>query len=181
MDGSVIFNVVHKINEFKQGELSVPDYYHKLNSYWREFDTLTLLPTCTCAAHEGILKHNQLIRLMQFLMGLNDVYQPIRSNILSRDPLPDVKEAFNVVSREESHRGLHPSSDSKNSSKVQPAAFVAKSNNFKTNGFKRYNSNNNSRGPNPNLLCTHCGLLGHTVDRCFEIVGYPLVLKGILI
>ncbi|GKB56849.1 ribonuclease H-like domain-containing protein [Tanacetum coccineum] len=57
-----------------------------------------------------VLKHNQLIRLMQFLMGLNDVYQNIRSNILARDPLPDVKEAFNVVSREESHRGLHSGS-----------------------------------------------------------------------
>lgn len=41
MDGSVIFNVLHKINFLKQGELSVPDYYHKLNSLWREFDTLT--------------------------------------------------------------------------------------------------------------------------------------------
>ncbi|GKB48364.1 ribonuclease H-like domain-containing protein [Tanacetum coccineum] len=43
---------------------------------------------------------------------LNDVYQPIRSNLLARDPLPDV-EAFNVVSRKESHRGLHPGTRSK--------------------------------------------------------------------
>ncbi|GJU69145.1 ribonuclease H-like domain-containing protein [Tanacetum coccineum] len=70
-----------------------------------DFDTLTLLLACTCAAHEWILKHNQLVRLMQFLMGLNDVYQPIRSNILAREPLLDVKETFNVVSIEESHRG----------------------------------------------------------------------------
>ncbi|GJY90672.1 ribonuclease H-like domain-containing protein [Tanacetum coccineum] len=62
MDGSVIFNVIHKINGLKQGELSVPEYYHKLNSLWREFDTLTLLPACTCAAHEWVLKHNQLVR-----------------------------------------------------------------------------------------------------------------------
>ncbi|GKA37011.1 ribonuclease H-like domain-containing protein [Tanacetum coccineum] len=83
IDGFIIFNVIHKIHGLKQGELFVPDYYHKLNSLWREFDTLTLLPAYTCAAHEGVLKHNQ-------------------------EPLPDVKEAFNVVSREESHRGLHP-------------------------------------------------------------------------
>nr|GEU76761.1 MraW methylase family protein [Tanacetum cinerariifolium] len=53
-----------------------------------------------------IFNHNQLIRRMQFLMGLNDVYQPIRSNILAKDSLPDVKDAFNVVSRDDSHRGL---------------------------------------------------------------------------
>ena len=84
MDGSVIFNLVHKINELKQGDLFVPKYYHKLNSLWREFDILTLLHACTCAAHEDTLKHNQLVRLMQFLMGLNDVYQNVRSNLLSR-------------------------------------------------------------------------------------------------
>nr|GEY55255.1 ribonuclease H-like domain-containing protein [Tanacetum cinerariifolium] len=67
---------------------------------------------CTCATHEGVLKHNQLLRLMQFLIRLNDVYQPIRSNLLASDPLPDV-EAFNVVSGKESHRGLHPSTRSR--------------------------------------------------------------------
>ncbi|GKB84829.1 ribonuclease H-like domain-containing protein [Tanacetum coccineum] len=177
MDGSVIFNVIHKINGLKQGELSVPEYYHKLNSLWREFDTLTLLPACTCAAHEGVLKHNQLVMLMMFLMGLNDVYQNIRSNILARDPLPDVKEAFNVVSREESHRGLHSGSGSSSGNKVQPAAFVFKSNNYKGNDFKKGNSNNNNssnRGPNPNLLCKNYGLIRHTIERCYEIIGYPI-------
>ncbi|GKF73877.1 hypothetical protein Tco_0220209, partial [Tanacetum coccineum] len=103
-------NAIVLVNGLKQGELSVPEYYHKLNSLWRDFETLTLLLACTCVAREGVLKHNQLIRLMQFLMGLNDVYQNIRSNILASDPLPDVKEAFNVVSREESHRGVHSGS-----------------------------------------------------------------------
>nr|GFA09961.1 ribonuclease H-like domain-containing protein [Tanacetum cinerariifolium] len=63
---------------------------------------------------------------MQFLMGLNDVYQLTRSNLLTRDPLPDVKDAFAVVSREESHRGLAPG---KTSAKSNPAAFVAKTDN----------------------------------------------------
>ncbi|GJU30928.1 ribonuclease H-like domain-containing protein [Tanacetum coccineum] len=122
MDGSVVFNLMHKINNLKQEDLSVPDYYHKLNSLWREFDILTILPVyvcegrpaCTCDAKSTSTKHTQLIRLMQFLMGLNDVYQPIRSTILDKDPLPNVKDAFYVVSREESHRGLHPGSSSTN-------------------------------------------------------------------
>nr|GEX76359.1 copia protein [Tanacetum cinerariifolium] len=36
----------------------------------------------------------------------DDVYQPIKSNILTRDPLPTVKTAFAVVSGEESHRNI---------------------------------------------------------------------------
>ncbi|GKC55070.1 ribonuclease H-like domain-containing protein, partial [Tanacetum coccineum] len=172
MDGSVVFNLMHKSNNLRQGDLYVPDYYHKLNSLWREYDILTMLPSCvcenrpacTCDAKSGSTNHTQLIRLMQFLMGLNDVYQPIRSTILAKDPLPNIKDAFYVISREESHRGLHPGSSS--SSKIQPAAFIAKTNN--ANNFNRRvngnNKNNANRGPNPNLLCKNCGLIGHTIE-----------------
>nr|GEW33664.1 hypothetical protein [Tanacetum cinerariifolium] len=58
-------------------------------------------------------------------------------------------------------------------------AFVAKTfdNNKKrfNNNYKGYgsNSNSNNRGPNPNLKCTNCNKLRHTIDRCFELVGYP--------
>ncbi|GJS38607.1 hypothetical protein Tco_0563650 [Tanacetum coccineum] len=183
MDGSVVFNLMHKVNNLKQGDLSIPDYYHKLNSLWREFDILTILPTCVCEgrppcncdAKSGSSRHTQLIRLMQFLMGLNDVYQPIRSTILAKDPLPNVKNAFYVVSREKSHRGLHPGSSS--FSKVQPATFIAKSNNNTSNFNRRVNGNTNNnnvnRGPNPDLLYKNCGLIGHTIEMCYELIGYP--------
>ncbi|GJR17198.1 RNA-directed DNA polymerase, eukaryota [Tanacetum coccineum] len=174
MDEFVVFNLMHKINNLKQGDLSIPDYYHKLNSVWREFHILTILPACVCEgrppcncdAKSGSSKHTQLIRLMQFLMELNDVYQPIRSTILAKDPLPNVKDAFYVVSREESLRGLHPGSSS--SSKVQLATFIAKTNN-NTNNFNRRvngntNNNNVNRGPNPDLLYKNCGLIGHTIE-----------------
>ncbi|GJS73693.1 putative RNA-directed DNA polymerase [Tanacetum coccineum] len=111
MEGSVVFNLMHKSNNLRQGDLYVPDYYHKLNSIWREFDILTVLPAC-----------------------------PIRSNILAKDPLPNVKDAFYVVSREESHRGLHPC--------------------------------NYATRPNPNLLCKNYGLISHTIERCYEIIGF---------
>ncbi|GJZ12978.1 putative RNA-directed DNA polymerase, partial [Tanacetum coccineum] len=157
----------------------------ELNSLWREFDILTVLPACvyenrpvyTCDAKSGSANHTQLIRLMQFLMLLNDVYQPIRSTILAKEPLPNVKDAFYVVSREESHRGLHPGSSS--SSKIQHAAFIAKTNN--ANNFNKSvngnNNNNANRGPNPNRLCKNYGLIGHTIERCYEIIGYPAGFK----
>nr|GEY65811.1 adenine nucleotide alpha hydrolases-like superfamily protein [Tanacetum cinerariifolium] len=132
-------------------ELYVSQVYSEIASE-REFDILTILPACvcegrsacTCDAKSSSTKHTQLIRLMQFLIGVNDVYQPIRSTILAKDPLHNVKDAFDVVSREESHRVLHPGSSS--TSKVQPTAFIAKTNN-NTNNFnrkvnnKRFNAN----------------------------------------
>ncbi|GJR18570.1 ribonuclease H-like domain-containing protein [Tanacetum coccineum] len=110
LDGSVILNLLQKIHNFKQGELTVFEYYHRLNSLWIEFDIMIKLPKFSYATRDDMLKHNQLIKLMQFLMGLNDVYQPIRSSLLSRETLPDVKDAFAIISREESHIGIASSS-----------------------------------------------------------------------
>ncbi|KAK1422630.1 hypothetical protein QVD17_17916 [Tagetes erecta] len=164
IDGSVMFSLYQKINSVTQNGSSVSDYYHRINTMWKQFDAMIHLPSCTCQASKEFNDFNQLIKLMQFLMGLDDIYQPVRTNLLTRDPLPTIKTAFSIISREESHRGAHASS------KGQNVGYVSKSNQFYDT--KRKN-NSNFKGPNPNLSCTHCNKLGHTVDRCFELVGYP--------
>nr|GEY23950.1 putative Gag-polypeptide of LTR copia-type [Tanacetum cinerariifolium] len=140
--------------------MPLSDYYHKLNLLWQQFDALTSLHASSCTAKKEIKKHSQLIKLMQFLMGLDDVYLPIRSNILTRDPLPSVKYAFAIISGEESHRGVVSNSTP---SKPHATAFASK-------GF---DNKKTSSGPNPNLKCTNCLKTGHTVERCFKLVGYP--------
>lgn len=164
VDGSVTFNLHHKIHSLTQSGSSLSEYYHKLNSLWRQFDSLVSLPVCTCEGATKLKEHNQLIKLMQFLMGLDDVYSPIRSNILTSDPIPDVKSAFATLSRDESHR-----TNNVLSVKSNPVAFVAKPNNWSSNR----NNQNKRFNRNTSLVCKHCNMTGHTVDRCYEIVGYP--------
>ncbi|GJW88262.1 ribonuclease H-like domain-containing protein, partial [Tanacetum coccineum] len=122
-------------------------YHHKFNALWRQYDSLVNLPDCICENSDKLKKHNQLLKLMQFLMGLDEVYAPIKSIILTTDPIPDVKGAFATLSTDESHRGTQSHSSSKMG---------------------------NARKLNrPNLVCTHCNMNGHTADRCFELIGYP--------
>ncbi|KAJ0606225.1 putative RNA-directed DNA polymerase [Helianthus annuus] len=128
---------------------------------WKQFDAMVQLPTCSCQAAKDYNDFSTLIKLMQFLMGLDDIYQPVRTNLLTREPFPSVKVAFSIVSREESHRLAS------NGSKGQNVSFVTKSNQSFDSRKK------NTRGPNPNLKCSHCNMLGHTVDRCYEVIGYP--------
>ncbi|GJS48725.1 ribonuclease H-like domain-containing protein [Tanacetum coccineum] len=112
VDGSVIFNLLKKIDNVKQGGSSVADHYHRLNFLWREFDALTKLPKCVC--------------------------EPIRGALLTRDPLPEVKDEYTTVSKEESHRGI-PESSGVSESKLNAASFVVKS--FNNNrSFKRNNN-----------------------------------------
>ncbi|GKD71743.1 hypothetical protein Tco_1325833 [Tanacetum coccineum] len=134
--------------------------------------------------------HNKLMKLMQFLMRLDDCYQSVRSSLLIRDPLPEVKDAYVIVSREESHKRI-PESSSVTESKINATSFAAtSSNNFKignnnaNNGYNNSNtrSNNNgnvNRGPNPNLSCKNCGMIGHTIERCYELIGYPPGFKKV--
>ncbi|GJY61305.1 hypothetical protein Tco_0461962 [Tanacetum coccineum] len=62
------------------------------------------------------------------------------------------------------------------SSEAHPADFVAKSNNLSNNDVIRGNTRTN-KGPNSNLLCKNYGLIDHTIERCYEIIGYPTGFK----
>ncbi|GKA60331.1 ribonuclease H-like domain-containing protein [Tanacetum coccineum] len=104
VDGSRMFGLHHQIHTVKQNGSSIADYYHKLNAQWKQFDAMVELPKCICNDSESFKKHNQLMKLMQFLMGLDDSYMQIRSSILSREVLPDVRSAYATISSEESHK-----------------------------------------------------------------------------
>ncbi|GJU36944.1 hypothetical protein Tco_1185298 [Tanacetum coccineum] len=104
VDGSAVFNLHKNINSLTQNGASLVEYYNNLKSLWKQFDAMVSLPPYTYEAAKHFEQHNQLIKLMQFLMGLDESYLAIRSNILTREPLPLVKAAFAVVSGEKSHR-----------------------------------------------------------------------------
>ncbi|XP_071704621.1 uncharacterized protein [Rutidosis leptorrhynchoides] len=155
IDASVTFNLYQNINSCSQAGQPLSDYYHKLNAMWRQFDDMIKIDDIV-SANKSFQEHNQFLKLMQFLMGLDDVYVPIRSQILISDPVLNVKTAFSIISRDESHR-LH----SNNSVKNQSSAFVSKTSNTSNNNS---GYNNKKKYRNPPLKCTNCNMLGHTVD-----------------
>ncbi|GJZ17744.1 ribonuclease H-like domain-containing protein, partial [Tanacetum coccineum] len=129
-----------------------------LNALWKQFDALVQLPRCTCHAAEDFKKHNQLMKLMQFLMGLDDCYMQIRSNILSRDELSDVRSAYAIISSEENNA-------------QRPQTSV--SNSRPANVTRPANNRNKRPSGGSTLVCEHCGFNGHIIDRCFKLIGYP--------
>ncbi|GJV04776.1 ribonuclease H-like domain-containing protein, partial [Tanacetum coccineum] len=111
VDGSVVFNLYKNINSLNQNGSTLADYYNKLNSLWKQFDVM-------------------------FLMGLDESYLAIRSNLLTKESLLSVKTAFSVISGEESHRNV----TSVGTTKPAATAFAAK-----TFDNKKKNSNSNFR------------------------------------
>ncbi|GJS13377.1 hypothetical protein Tco_0407849 [Tanacetum coccineum] len=137
--------------------ISKLDLSHPLHLHPNDSTTLTIvsyqIKGCTCHAAEDFKKHNQLMKLMQFLMDLDDSYMKTRSNILSRDPLPDAKGAYVLISCEESHRAVVTGSGAGSSQRVQSFVFNFSVNN-RGSTQRSQNFGNTSRSNNvfrPNI------------------------------
>ena len=55
----------------------------------------------SCTTIKKHLELEQIQKLMQFLMHLNDSYDAIRGQILLMDPLPSVNKAYSMIQRVE--------------------------------------------------------------------------------
>lgn len=138
-------------------------YYGRLKGRWDELNVLQLIQ-CSCKTTGdlgSILAQN---KLMQFLMGLHESFNSVRSQILAMDPLPPVNKAFSMILRVEKQRSVHtdlssPSTTSENNS-VMLAKYVQKGN----SGKKKKDDHG---------ICEHCKIPGHQKDSCFKILGYP--------
>ncbi|XP_031259419.1 uncharacterized protein LOC116117549 [Pistacia vera] len=117
---------------------------------------------------------------MSFLMGLDDSFSQVRGQLLLMDLMPPINRVFSLIVQEEQQRRTNPSSDSSNSTGTM--AFAAKTDVAKFGGSSSQNSQNSNSNASKNQkrdrpYCTHCKILGHTVDHCYKIHGYPLGYK----
>lgn len=105
INGSRIFSLHREIGCLTQGNNTISAYFCKLKQLWVSIQ-LVILPSWECDTAKKYLEHEQEQRLLQFLMGLNDSYMNVRSQILMMNPLPTVGQTFSLLSHEESHRAL---------------------------------------------------------------------------
>jgi len=87
-----------------QANLSISAYFTKCEQLWDEY--IILVAPCAYASTSLAMKLIERLHLMQFLMGLNDSYQVVRSNILMLNPLPTVSQASSKVLQEEQQREI---------------------------------------------------------------------------
>ncbi|CAH9069478.1 unnamed protein product [Cuscuta epithymum] len=116
---------------------------------------------CSCNITKKINEARDRDRLYDFLMGLDDYYSQLKSQILATQPIPTLTAAYHLISEGEQHRMIATS----RKAGLEGSAFQAQAKstsdpNRKINGKEvRY--------------CTHCGKSNHTHETCFEIIGYP--------
>ncbi|KAL0386050.1 UNVERIFIED_CONTAM: Retrovirus-related Pol polyprotein from transposon RE1 [Sesamum radiatum] len=106
--------------------------------------------------------------LMQFLMGLNDSFDGVRSQILVMEPLPHVDKAYSMVMRVERQRKVHLGAIDAGINTVMYARNIDQDKNV---GYKNFVK---KKVVDKKLLtCASCGRTGHTKETCFKIHGVP--------
>ncbi|KAA8543184.1 hypothetical protein F0562_021321 [Nyssa sinensis] len=174
-----IFQLKRELMNLHQEQSSVSIYFTKLKTIWEELSNYRLncsCGKCSCGGVKNLNDHHQMEYIMSFLMGLDDSFSQVRGQLLLMDPMPPINRVFSLIVQEEQQRRTNSSSDSSNSTGTM--AFAVKTDVAKSGGSGSQNSQNSNSSASKNqkrdrLYCMHCKILGHTVDRCYKIHGYP--------
>ncbi|XP_075096239.1 uncharacterized protein LOC142174357 [Nicotiana tabacum] len=78
-DLSRIFQIHKNIATINQGTSSISSYFSKLRQLWAEFDSLAPIPGCDCKKSREFVVFMERLKLLQFLMGLNESHEQARS------------------------------------------------------------------------------------------------------
>ncbi|KAJ0827864.1 putative retrotransposon gag domain, retrotransposon Copia-like protein [Helianthus annuus] len=165
------YEIKQRIAGTRQAGNSVSAYFTSLRSLWDEAQSVQPFPQCSCGKCEcevgkKIFEHQEKEHLYEFLMGLDNEFSVIRTQILATKPIPSLTAAYHMVHDDEKQRAV--SSESKGN--VEAAAFKA---------FQRKDRDHNKEKSGANGVrdgtehCTFCNKDGHKREGCFKLVGYP--------
>ncbi|XP_015170021.1 uncharacterized protein [Solanum tuberosum] len=111
-NGCKLYQLQKELNDLVQGTLDVTGYYTKMKKLWEDMSIVDVSSQCSCVCTCGgkimLVKTEQDRRLIQFLMGLNEIYTVIRGNILMMSTLPSMAQTFAILSQEEKQREVRP-------------------------------------------------------------------------
>ncbi|XP_070057623.1 uncharacterized protein [Nicotiana tomentosiformis] len=113
--------------------------------------------TCTCAAKPGLQQDVEENRLYQFLMGLNETYVNVRSNVLMMQPPTSLDYAYASFNASMFTKTLPPQ----------------KPYNQRANFEQRVNGD----PVKASLFCKYCKKLGYLIEKYNKLHGYPSNLK----
>ena len=171
-DKFCIANLQEEIQNCRQGDSTISQYYTRLQILWKELFLYRTILVCTCASPctcgllSKIQKECDDDCVIKFLRGLNDEFSQVRSQIMLMKPMPTLVKTFSLILQQEREFKVTFHSNSQDS--TANLAFHEGHGKIFRNGF----SNNRGRGcfpwsggRNPRY-CDHCHRTNHTSDSC---------------
>ncbi|CAL1398262.1 unnamed protein product [Linum trigynum] len=154
------YELRRQIVGLRQEKSSTSAFFTKLRTLWDEHQSVTINPRCSCGncscdIAKQVRDKQEAEWLNDFLLGLDDTFAIVRSQILSSKPTPTLTEAYQQVAAEEQQRQITAS----RKPVVEAAAFQVR--------------NEKERDSDDRVRCSNCNKLGHLREQCFRLIGYP--------
>ncbi|KAE9587451.1 hypothetical protein Lalb_Chr23g0273761 [Lupinus albus] len=102
-----ISDLLHDFYHFDQGSFTLSEYFIELKSLWEEIELFRRIPNykcsaqCICGIVELVRTYREQNYVMKFLIGLNEQYAQVRSQIMLIEPLPNITKVFSMLSQQE--------------------------------------------------------------------------------
>ncbi|KAL9660131.1 hypothetical protein QQ045_024942 [Rhodiola kirilowii] len=167
--------LLRELNDCVQNGMPVCDYNRKLNSVYQEIDAISVVKyyatrDCLCCKQSTIDRQGD--RVVKFLMGLDDCYASVRSDVFAMAEVPKMVTVYGLVLTEESTR------KATNNRNVESSALFTKNNQFgNSSQFSQGRGREAGRGNfgrgRGRMFCTHCQMTGHLKENCYKLIGYP--------
>ncbi|XP_062086040.1 uncharacterized protein LOC133792138 [Humulus lupulus] len=159
-NGPCVFGVKRSMQVLTQGSNIVQEYFTRLKALLDLVQQFRPQPICTCGAMKTIVDYQEQDQVLEFLVGLNDSYSTVHSQLLMQDPLPPINKFYATIIQEERQRGLNFVSTDSMDSSSSSTQFIR-----------------SVQSARPKVVCSHCGITGHAINKCYKQHGYPLSHK----
>ncbi|KAK3007278.1 hypothetical protein RJ639_015826 [Escallonia herrerae] len=166
-----VYDLKRSIALLQQEKSAISTYYGKLKGVWNELHNLRPIPVCTCGAGKKMQEMREEEKVFDFLMGLDDTYKTVRSQILSIDPLPGLGRAYAVAAQEEKQQVVAAA----RVPTIEATTLLAKAPHMRHGGDQKIERRGENSGERRHggLHCTQCNRSNHSRENCYEIIGYP--------
>ncbi|XP_020547598.1 uncharacterized protein LOC110011582 [Sesamum indicum] len=101
-NGPQLYQIQRQIYSMTQGHLPLSSYFTNMKRLWDKMAELKPTPQCTCSgctcgAWKAVKDLAAFTQLMQFLMGLNDVFEIVLHQLLVMEPVPSINKAYSII------------------------------------------------------------------------------------
>ena len=101
------YNLTQEIQDFRQGTLSLSEYYTRLKTLWDQLEsTEELDDPCICGKAMRLQQKAEQAKIVKLLAGLNDSYAIIRRQIIAKKALPSLAEVYHILDQDNSQQGF---------------------------------------------------------------------------
>lgn len=149
-NGQRVLRLKSQLANCRQKGVSIETYYGQLTKLWKSLADYQQGKTI-----EDIIKEREEDKLHQLFMGLDEsLYGSVKSNLLSRDPLPTLDESYNVLVQDEESKLIGRMQEERSDGVCFEMQSVSK---------KRSRT----------ATCGLCKNTGHLTENCFKKISYP--------